>query len=393
VTPEADSAEQRRTGVLMLTKGLGRGGSERLLAGLARHLDRSEFRLEVAYLLPWKDAFVDEIVATGTPVHCLDAPRPTSVGWIGRLRGLVREGGFDVVHTHMPAPAVAARLALPPRSGPALVHTEHNLWDRYRRPTRWANALTYRRNRAVIAVSDGVAESIRSHVPAEVIVHGADTTRVVSGDARATAARVARDRLGLPPDARVVGNVGNFTAKKDHATLFRAIASLGSTPVPTRLVVVGIGPLVSELRGLAAELGIADRVVFAGSRDDVFDLLPAFDVFALSSRYEGLPIALLEAMASGVPPVATSVGGIPEVIADGRDGLLVPPGDPAALAAALDKLLADAGLRADLGGRARARAADFDLVAAVRRTEAVYRRVVAGRDGAAGADHEALGTR
>jgi glycosyltransferase involved in cell wall biosynthesis len=98
-------------------------------------------------------------------------------------------------------------------------------------------------------------------------------------------------------------------------------------------------------------------------------------VFALSSQFEGLPIALLEAMATGIAPVATRVGGVPEVISDGFDGLLVPPGDPGALAAALTKLLDDDDLRGGIGERARARAADFDLVQAVRRAEDVYRQV------------------
>jgi glycosyltransferase involved in cell wall biosynthesis len=207
-----------------------------------------------------------------------------------------------------------------------------------------------------------------------VIVHGPDLTLVVSGpEVRAE----ARARLALPAGARVVGTVGNFTAKKDQATLLRAVASLRPAgDVETMLVLVGLGPLERDLRALAAELDIAERVLFAGSRDDVFALLPAFDVFALSSRFEGLPIALLEAMASGVAPVVTDVGGIPEVITDGVDGLLVAPGDPDALAAALAKLLEDDALRADVGARARERARAFDLVHAVRLTEDVYRQVV-----------------
>ena len=117
---------------------------------------------------------------------------------------------------------------------------------------------------------------------------------------------------------------------------------------------------------------IAERVVFPGSRDDVFALLPAFDVFALSSRFEGLPIALLEAMATGVAPVATRVGGIPEVITDGQDGVLVDPGDADGLAAAVDRLRQDAALRGRIGDAARNRALAFDLANAIRRTEAIY---------------------
>ncbi|HET9608942.1 MAG TPA: glycosyltransferase, partial [Acidimicrobiales bacterium] len=312
MTPRPDD-EQRPIRVLVLTKGLGRGGTERLIVGAARLIDRAAFDLEVAYLLPWKDAFVAEVAATGTPVVCLDAPRATSLAWVARLRRLVREHAIDVVHTHMPLPAAIARAALPGRR-PAFVHTEHNMWDRYRLPTRWANAATYRRNAGVIAVSDGVAASIRSRVPVEVVAHGTDPTLARTGPgARAE----ARALLDLDPAAPVVGTVGNFTAKKDQATLVRAVAALPAGERAPVLVLVGLGPLEDELRALARELGVADRVVFAGSRDDVFALLPAFDVFALSSRFEGLPIALLEAMATGVAPVVTRGGGVPEVVRDG----------------------------------------------------------------------------
>jgi glycosyltransferase involved in cell wall biosynthesis len=356
-------------GVLMLAKGLGRGGTERLLCGSVRLLDPARYRVEVAYLLPWKDALVPEVEAAGVPVHCLDAPHATSVAWLGRLRRLVRERDIALVHTHMPAPAVAARLALPGRA-PAFVHTEHNLWDRYRPATRWANRLTYGRNAAVIAVSAAVARSVGGTRPApEVVVHGVEPPA-----GPPTGPAEARSRLGLDGSGPVVGTVGNFTAKKDHATLVQALSAL---PADVRLVLVGLGPLEADLRALVAREGLAEQVTFAGSRDDVAALLPAFDVFALSSRYEGLPIALLEAMAAGRPCVATSVGGVPEVITDGEDGVLVPPDDPAALAAALTALLDDPARRTELGRRAAARAEDFRLDAAVARIEAVYDRVLA----------------
>jgi glycosyltransferase involved in cell wall biosynthesis len=367
------SADGEPVGVLMLTKGLGLGGTERLIAGAVRHLDPARFRAEVAYLLPWKDALVDEIRHDGVPVHCLDARRTTSVAWIARLRQLVRAHDIGIVHTHMPVPAVAARLAFAHLvvngHGPAIVHTEHNLWGRYRPATRWANRATYGRNDAVIAVSDGVAASIKSRVPVDVVLHG-----VESGDVRRDpgARSAARASLGLGADEPVIGTVGNLTTKKDHETLLRAVA-LAREEVPAiRLVLIGSGPLDAETRRRVAALGLADSVIMAGSREDVPDLLPGFDVFALSSRFEGLPIALLEAMATGLACVATTVGGIPEVVTDGRDGMLVAPGDPAGLAAALVALLADPRRREELGRNAANRAGQFDLTAAVRRIERVY---------------------
>jgi len=359
--------------VLMLTKGLGRGGTERLLCGTVRLLDRAAYDVEVAYLLPWKDALVGEIESAGVPVHCLDGRRATSVAWIGRLRRLVRERDVDLVHTHMPLPAVAARLALPGLR-PAFVHTEHNLWDRYRPATRWANRVTYGRNAAAVAVSGAVAASVRAPRPVpEVVFHGLDAP-VGSADPAA-----ARRALGLDLDEPVIGTVGNFTAKKDQATLVRALDRIPGA----RLVLVGTGPQEGDLRKLVADRGLADRVTFVGSRDDVAALLPAFDVFALSSRYEGLPIALLEAMAAGRACVATSVGGVPEVVTDGVDGVLVPPGDADAFAAALAGLLADPDRRVALGEKAAARSGDFRLDVAVGQLAAIYDRVTArARSGA-----------
>jgi glycosyltransferase involved in cell wall biosynthesis len=136
--------------------------------------------------------------------------------------------------------------------------------------------------------------------------------------------------------------------------------------------------LEAELRALVQELGLEETVMFTGMRTDVYRLLPGFDVFALSSRYEGLPIALLEAMATGVACVATRVGGIPEVVVHGREGLLVEPADPGVLAAALEKLVVDDPLRDALGHAARARASTFDLRRAVLDTQTIYERCLEG---------------
>jgi glycosyltransferase involved in cell wall biosynthesis len=294
----------------------------------------------------------------------------------------VQERHYDLIHTHMPVPAVAARVLLS-RTGPPLVHTEHNVWQRYRPVTRWANAATYGRNAAVIAVSASVAASITrarlpvmaGHPAVTVVLHGIDRQRVEQGGSR-SAARVA---LGAGEAQLVLGTVGNCTPKKDQRTLLRAHAALVRRGIDTRLVLIGSGPLEAQLRQQVADLGTADKVLFAGSRDDVPRLLPGLDVFVLSSQAEGLPLALMEAMAAGLPCVSTAVGGVPEILTDDVDGRLVPPGNPDVLADVIAELAIDPGRRRRLGASAAVRAAAFDVEVAQRRIEAIYDRVLGTR--------------
>jgi glycosyltransferase involved in cell wall biosynthesis len=257
------------------------------------------------------------------------------------------------------------------------MHTEHNVWPRLHRLTYWGNVLTHRRNTAVIAVSQAVAASVRPprlmpwllSCPVDVVLQGIDASQFrVTPERRAE----SRGRLGLG-DEPVVGTVGNLTAKKDHRTLLAAFAELRDSYPSARLLVVGTGPLEAELREFTALLGLAEAVTFLGMRDDVGDVLAALDVFVLSSTHEGLPIALLEALAAGLPCVVTAVGGIPEVLQDGREGYLVPAGDPSAMVVAIGKVVEDAQLRHDMSARAVDTAANFDLAPAVRRTAELYR--------------------
>jgi glycosyltransferase involved in cell wall biosynthesis len=372
--------------VLWLTKGLGLGGAERLLSLAAARIDPERFAVEVAYLLPWKDAFVADLEAAGVKTHCLAARQTLELGWPARLRRLLVEGHFDVVHTHSPVPAAAARVLV--RRPTRLVHTEHNLWDRYRFPTFAANALTYARNDAVIAVSDGVAASVSrprwsrlgSPPATETLLHGVDATAIPHGS---KARAVARARLGVSMQTPLIGCVANFTPKKDHAGLLEAFEQVSGAVPGARLLLIGSGPLGAELEASVTARGLAGKVCFLGARDDVLELLPALDVFVLGSRYEGLPIALLEAMAAGVSVVATEVGGIPEVIEKGADGVMVPPGRPDALARALRDLLLDEQHRDGLAQRGRAKVLNsFSIDRAVERTEQLYTELLARPVGA-----------
>jgi len=202
--------------------------------------------------------------------------------------------------------------------------------------------------------------------------------------ADATAKRAARDALGIGQDAVLLGCVGRLVGLKNHRLLLGQVAPLARDIPALELVLIGDGPLGDELRAHAQALGIAGRVHFAGTRDDVDRLLPALDAFVLPSRTEGLSIALLEACAAGLPVVASAVGGNPEIIEDGRTGLLFPDDDGDALLATLRTLLADAPLRDRLGRDARAWVERHASLAAVRADyDAVYAQAL-GRPAACG---------
>ena len=369
------SASDRPIRVLWLTKGLGLGGAERLLTVMAPKLDPARFELEVAYLLPWKDNFVPALTEAGVTTTCLGATRTMDPRWVWRLAQLLRRGRFDLVHTHSPVPAAAARLLAPRRT--RLLHTEHNVWERYRAPTRLANQLTFGRNVTAFGVSDGVTASMTpprwalGNPPhAETLLHGVDAEDVPRGpEARAASRRT----LSISEDAPVIGTVANLTPKKDQATLLAAVDRLRGQLPDVELVIIGSGPLDAELRAEARRREMDAYVHFLGSRDDVADLLPGFDVFTLSSRYEGLPISMLEAMAAGVPVVVTAVGGIPEAITDGVHGRLVPPGDAHALTDGLHAVLSDVEVAGRLASAGRDRvAAAFSIDRAVRVSEERY---------------------
>lgn len=358
--------------ILLLIKGLGRGGAEQLLATSARHFDRSRFEFQIAYLLPSKDALVPEFEDAGFLVHCLDGTDGTS--WVRRLRGLVKRHRIDLVHAHSPLPAIGARVGL--HGHAKIVYTEHNVWSRYRSATYWGNALTYPLNDHVFAVAQSVSRSIRyprvlrwRPMPkVEVLYQGLDLEEVP----RWSVADGIRAELGIDAEAPLVGTVANFKAHKGYDVLLRAVIQVRKAIPEVRFVFAGVGPMEDQLKEQATSLGLNETVVFAGFREDVPRLMASLDAFTLASRQEGLAIALLEALAVGKPVVVTDVGGLPEVVADGEQGFLVPPGDADLLADRLITVLMDPSLRDKFANSARRRAADFDIKYTVARAEEVY---------------------
>ncbi len=363
--------------VLWVVKGLGPGGAEHLLLAAARAHDPAQFDIECAYVLPWKDHLAEQLEHAGVPTHCLSTKRHDR-RWPLHLRELIQNGNFDIVHVHSPLPGSVARVAvrmMPKGTRPAVVCTEHNVWSTHNVFTRWANRLTGRWDAKVLAVTDESRLSMRGPMAAhaETLAHGIDVATVATQRSHRHAVRA---EFGIGDDEFVVGTVANFREQKDYPNLLAAARLLVDRETPVQFVAVGQGPLETEMRARRDELGLADRVIFTGFRDDATRVMAAADVFTLASRWEGLPVALMEALALGLPVVATNVGGVGEAMHDGIDALLVPPGDPAALADALQRVCTDQHVRERLAVASAARASEFDVSRAVQRLEQVYAELV-----------------
>jgi glycosyltransferase involved in cell wall biosynthesis len=359
--------------VVVAIKGLGIGGAEKLIVEGSRFWNRSRFDYRVAYALPWKDQLVEALRSSDVPVECFGSRHGMTPAAILRFRKLCKTWNASLVHAHLPSMGAVARVT----SSVPVVYTEHNIASSYRRPVQLANRATYSLNASVIAVSDAVFESISSY-PAprrRVIPNGVH----VQGP---TDEAGVRAELGLGVDDHLVVHVGNIRPKKGHRTLLAAARVLLAQRDDVQIVSVGAekspGDL-EELRKAAADLGIAERMRFLGRREDAMRFIGAADVYVNPADVEGLPVTILEALALERPVVATSVGGVPSIIEEGVTGLLVPPSDPDALAAALLQLLDDPSMAGALGKRGRDLVeSEYGLEAMIRATEAEYLDVLGG---------------
>lgn len=359
------------TRVLLVIKGLGPGGAERLLISVARATRQKALAYEAAYVLPWKDHLVGELAGAGVPSHLVGGRRGlTDPRWVWRLRRLVRR--FEVVYVHSPVLAAVLRpIIRTMRNRPALVVIDHNSWRSWGRVTRFVNRATVALDDVHLAVSDPVRDSMppRARARARVVVHGvpvdALSTRRGEREAR-------RATLGLGEHDVAITTVANLRWTKDYPTLLRAAAVVVEQHPNARFFAAGQGPLAEQTATAVTDLGLGDRFRLLGYVDDTPALLAASDVFVLASRVEGLPIALIEAMAMGLPAVATAVGGTPTAMTDGVEGHLVPARDPDAMARAIGALVADPAARATMGAAALTRAREFDIANAATELAGIF---------------------
>ncbi len=368
--------------IVHVVDSLERGGLERVVADLAVEQRRAGHEVVVFSILD-TGGFRAEVESAGVPVRIGGKRKAFDVAVLRALRASLGAPRADIVHAHNFTPNYYTATALFGRArAPTHVVTCHDMGTRLTdRKLRWFFSLSLKRTRRAAMVSAQVYHYYVDSglVRAERAVTITNGIPVARFRPTAERRRRAREALGLAESALVVGCVGRLVAIKNHALLLECLPRLAAQYPDLVVVLIGGGNLEAMLRARAAELGLAERVRFAGERSDVTDLLPAFDVFAQPSLSEGLSIALLEASASGLPIVATDVGGNREIVRAGVTGLLVPSGDAVALGAALDALLADPSRRRAYGVAAAKWAEDHASVATMRtRYDELYRDALGG---------------
>lgn len=367
--------------VTTLVDSLLAGGAERVAIELACALDRTRFAPHV--IVTRGDGPLRSLLdAADVPYTLLERRRALDLRAWRRAHRLIAAtaSAGGMLHAHKFGSNAWAALLSRTAGVPLVVH-EHNFSAEPSRLRSFIDRFWIAtRAQRVLCVSDSVADIERSNgVPADLV-------EVVPNGVRLDAAWPrdrARTELALDPGAFTIGIVGRLRPEKAHEVLLAAIARLTSNDAPRhaiQLCVVGDGPRRAELESLAEALGIAVHVSWAGEREDAATLAAAFDAAVICSHWEGLPLAALEAMAAGVPLVASSVGGLPTLLEDGA-GLLAPPGDAAAFADALRVLIDDPERCATIAAAGRARVEErYSFARMVSRIEGIYDEIRAARD-------------
>jgi len=346
--------------ILEVTATLKPAGAENIVVSLASALDPNRFEVGVVSLYnAFPNGLEPLLEGRHIPVWHLGKRRGPDPRMYARMGHVVREFGPDIIHSH----CYVARYTLHLQAH-AMVHTVHNMArEEVGCVGRLLHRFAFQGGMVPVAVGAAVADSVQKMygIPPLSIPNGIDTCRFWQPESRAS----WRRNNGFSDEDLLIVSVGRLERQKNPGLLASAIESIPNV----ELLLVGQGDLRTSLEG-------RDRLHLLGVRDDIPEILAAADIFALASDWEGLPLAMIEAMAAGLPVVATSVGCVPEVIQHGRSGLLIPPGDKVALIAALRDLATNDSLRREMGTAARERSLAFSVDAMVAAYEELFSRLL-----------------
>lgn len=363
--------------VLFVIGELKQAGAERQLVELAKGLNKSIYHCIVCSLTR-VTPLAEELRHVGVEVVVLPKRLPLDVTRIPRLVSLMDREKIDIVHCYLITGNTWGRLAVLFAPVSAVVASVRNALPERPWVHRWAHRLLASFTDAFV-VNASVTKQIimeRYRVPADrisVIHNGIDLARF---DVTVDVTQKRRD-LGLDPDCPIVGIVGRFHPQKDHRTFLQAARLVSEDWPDVQFLCVGGGRLLNAMKELAVDLGVSSRVFFTGERSDIPEIMYALDLLVLSSRWEGLPNVVMEAMAASRPVIATEVGGCPELVEEGETGFLVPTRDPETLASAILKILRDGDLAERMGKKGRQRIEDsFKRQLMVDKTQDLYERLL-----------------
>ncbi len=360
--------------ILHIVKSLGRGGAEMLLQEVLEEHDLNVFEFHFIYFLPWKNQMVAGIEANGGIVKIFPATNNIRIiTQVPKIIDYIKKNEIKLVHCHLPWAGFAGRLIYKLHNVPVM-YTEHNIQDRYHFITKFLNKITFNWQTKVIAVSNDVAESIQKtihpKIPVQIILNGVNTrTFVRNAEDRIT----KRKELGLKEDDIFIGVIAVFRFQKrlkEWIELFKAIHEKHPN---LKGCIVGDGILKNEIMAHLKEMGMENHIIFPGLQPNVKPWISAFDIFMMTSSFEGLPIALLEAMSMECAIVSTDAGGIKEVIRPGIDGFTSPVAEWKQLENHLEYLITDKSALKQFSSQSRLRVQEaFSLKKMVLETEAAY---------------------
>lgn len=389
----------KRIKVLHLIKSLGRGGAEKLIPETALVHDQNKFEFHCLYFYHQDQNILDELQAAGIQTHLIPAKNLELFFKIKKVKHFVLEQGFDIIHAHLPWAGILARfvgkeLAIP------IVYTEHNTWERYNKISYLGNRFTFKHQDVAIAVSNEVALSMRlnsiwdpyrrgGRLKVIVVQNGVNTEvfrRKSVENERIEIGRLGsgilggvslRERLGIPENACVIGKVAVFRSQKRLWLWVELAMRILKTCPETHFLLVGDGEWRERILSQVKKSGLEKNFHWVGVQKNVVPYLSLMDIYLSTSEFEGLPIAMLEAMSCEVPIVSTRAGGIGEVIQHGKQGFLTEIEEWEELEGYCIQLLQNPELRKTMAQAARDRVIEkFSMKRMVSELERIYMEVI-----------------
>ncbi len=316
--------------VLHIIKSLGRGGAEILLPETLSKHNKNKYRFHYIYFLPWKNQMVAQLEKEGGKVTCLSAKNNVEILCrVFQIAAYLKEHNIKLIHCHLPWAGIVGRIA-GKMANIRVIYTEHCTWEIYNKLTRFFNKLSFSRQEKVIAVSADVAKSIKTNYGkskpnVQVILNGINTEKFSN---HITFSKDIKSELNIAANSIVIGTICVFRLQKRLDIWLQIAKDIHALLPSTFFIIVGDGQLKNEIQTKASEIGMKNYIHFAGLQTEIRPYLKAIDIFMMTSEFEGLPIALLEAMSMGCLPACTNAGGIADLIEDNVNGIVVPAADP-----------------------------------------------------------------